>query len=158
MAQTLAGSLALVTCKEPLKNNLTTHIRQHLLEHGFNEVGFYQILSLYGKIDTATQQMIPEPAIALIVQDNLDTACSAIEKAAMERAVTHVDDGFAQAYDLRRRHHEVSGSFIFKNYLDIMCSFATCRAFGIQLSRPQIFLLPYPTLSESSRREFRLTR
>ena len=40
MAQTLAGSLALVTCnlKEPLKSNLASHLRQHLLEHGFNEV------------------------------------------------------------------------------------------------------------------------
>lgn len=52
--------------------------------------------------------MIPEPAIALIVQDNLDIACSAIEKAAMERAVTDVDEGFGQGYELRRRHREVS--------------------------------------------------
>ncbi|KAF9532432.1 Not1-domain-containing protein [Crepidotus variabilis] len=88
MAQRLAGSLALVTCKEPLKSNLSTHIRQFLLEHGFNE------------------QMIPEAAIALIVQDNLDVACSAIEKAAMERAVNDVDEGFAQSYEMRRRHRE----------------------------------------------------
>src|SRR5258707_7838309 len=45
MAQTLAGSLALVTCKEPLKSNLASHIRQHLMEHGFNEVSFYLPLS-----------------------------------------------------------------------------------------------------------------
>lgn len=37
-AQKLAGSLALVTCKEPLRSNLTTHIRNYLLEHGFTEV------------------------------------------------------------------------------------------------------------------------
>ena len=55
------------------------------------------------------QQMLPEPAIALIVQDNLDIACSAIEKAAMERSVADVDDGFVQAYELRRRHCEVGG-------------------------------------------------
>ena len=52
--------------------------------------------------------MIPEPAIALIVQDNLDIACSAIENAAMERAVNEVDESFAQSYELRRRHREVS--------------------------------------------------
>lgn len=40
MAQKLAGSLALVTCKEPLKGNLATHIRQSLADHGFSEVGF----------------------------------------------------------------------------------------------------------------------
>jgi len=38
MAQKLAGSLALVTCKEPLKSNLASHLRQFLVEHGFNEV------------------------------------------------------------------------------------------------------------------------
>ena len=38
MAQKLAGSLALVTCKEPLKSNLATHLRQFLADHGFNEV------------------------------------------------------------------------------------------------------------------------
>jgi CCR4-NOT transcription complex subunit 1 len=38
MAQKLAGSLALVTCKEPLRSNLGTHLRQHLAEHGFAEV------------------------------------------------------------------------------------------------------------------------
>lgn len=43
----------------------------------------------------------------LLVQDNLDVACSAIEKAAMERAISDIDDGFAASYDARRRHREV---------------------------------------------------
>lgn len=43
MAQKLAGSLALVTCKEPLKSNLATHLRQQLTDHGFNDVGFHPI-------------------------------------------------------------------------------------------------------------------
>jgi CCR4-NOT transcription complex subunit 1 len=38
MAQKLAGSLALVTCKEPLRSNLSSHIRQFLGEQGFTEV------------------------------------------------------------------------------------------------------------------------
>jgi CCR4-NOT transcription complex subunit 1 len=37
MAQKLAGSLALVTCKEPLRSNLPAHIRHSLVEHGFPE-------------------------------------------------------------------------------------------------------------------------
>ncbi|KDR81370.1 hypothetical protein GALMADRAFT_239234 [Galerina marginata CBS 339.88] len=89
MAQKLAGSLALVTCKEPLKSNLATHLRQYLIDHGFNE------------------QMVPEQVVLLLVQDNLDIACAAIEKAAMERAVNDVDDGFAPSYDIRRRHREL---------------------------------------------------
>ena len=52
--------------------------------------------------------MVPEQAVLLLVQDNLDIACTAIEKAAMERAVSDVDEGFAASYDVRRRHREVS--------------------------------------------------
>ncbi|KAG6832730.1 hypothetical protein H0H92_012302 [Tricholoma furcatifolium] len=88
MAKKLAGSLALVTCKEPLKTNLATHLRQFLTDHGFSEV-------------------VPEQVVQLIVADNLDIACSAIEKAAMERAVVDVDEGFAASYDARRRHREL---------------------------------------------------
>jgi len=51
--------------------------------------------------------MVPDQVISLLVQDNLDIACSAIEKAAMERAVTDVDEGFATSYEVRRRHREV---------------------------------------------------
>jgi CCR4-NOT transcription complex subunit 1 len=43
MAKKLAGSLALVTCKEPLKSNLATHLRQFLADHGFSEVSFLQL-------------------------------------------------------------------------------------------------------------------
>lgn len=38
MAQKLAGSLAMVTCKEPMRTNLSTHLRQSLNHEGFNEV------------------------------------------------------------------------------------------------------------------------
>ena len=41
MAQKLAGSLALVTCKEPLRSNLSSHMRQFLSEQGFTEVRFF---------------------------------------------------------------------------------------------------------------------
>ncbi|KAF8197388.1 Not1-domain-containing protein [Pholiota molesta] len=95
MAQKLAGSLALVTCKEPLKSNLATHLRQNLIDHGFND------------------QIVTEQVVTLLVQDNLDIACSAIEKAAMERAVTDVDEGFAPSYDVRRRHRELHNAQAF---------------------------------------------
>lgn len=62
--------------------------------------------------------MVPDQIISLLVQDNLDIACSAIEKAAMERAVSDVDEGFTTSYDVRRRHREV----LFFPYLTLkMC-------------------------------------
>ncbi|KIJ29884.1 hypothetical protein M422DRAFT_214789 [Sphaerobolus stellatus SS14] len=88
MARKLAGSLALVTCKEPLKTNLSNHIRHFLTEHGFAE------------------HMVPEPIITMIANDNIDLCCAAIEKAAMDRAVADVNENFTPAFDLRRRHRE----------------------------------------------------
>jgi CCR4-NOT transcription complex subunit 1 len=46
----------------------------------------------------------------LIVADDIDIACSAIEKATKERAVTDVDDAFILAYNDRRMHREVSSA------------------------------------------------
>ena len=43
----------------------------------------------------------------MLVQDNLDIACHAIERAAMDRAILDVDDSFANAFEIRRRHREV---------------------------------------------------
>jgi len=51
--------------------------------------------------------MVPDNVITVLVQENLDIACSAIEKAAMERAIADVDEGFAQSYEARRRHREI---------------------------------------------------
>lgn len=89
MAQKLAGSLALVTCKEPLKSNLGGHLRSSLVDHGFSE------------------QVITEQVLSILVSDNVEVACSAIEKAAMERAVADVDESFATSYEARRRHREL---------------------------------------------------
>ena len=38
MAQNLAGSLALVTCKEPLRSNMANHIRSIFTENGYTDV------------------------------------------------------------------------------------------------------------------------
>ena len=45
--------------------------------------------------------------VSLLVNDNIDNACRAIERAAMDRAKADVDDAFAQAFEARRRHREV---------------------------------------------------
>lgn len=89
MVQNLAGSLALVTCKEPLRTSMITHIRNLLLQNGFVEAN------------------LPEQAILVVVADNLELACSVVERVAMEKAVMEVDDGLSPAYLARRTHREV---------------------------------------------------
>ncbi|EST08344.1 CCR4-Not complex, Not1 subunit, domain of unknown function DUF3819 [Kalmanozyma brasiliensis GHG001] len=86
MAQNLAGSLALVTCKEPLRISMIANARTLLLSNGF------------------TEQNLPEQALMVIMQENLDLACSVIEKAAMDKAVPEVDEGLTNAYSSRREH------------------------------------------------------
>ncbi|KIY43711.1 Not1-domain-containing protein [Fistulina hepatica ATCC 64428] len=91
MAQKLAGSLALVTCKDPLRTHLISYLKSGLSEYGFGDVLFF--LPFYG--------------ILLLVSDNLDLACGAIEKAAMERVVPEIEEALASSYEFRRRHKEV---------------------------------------------------
>ncbi|KAI0320504.1 Not1-domain-containing protein [Amylostereum chailletii] len=107
MAQKLAGSLALVTCKEPLRSNLTNHLRQFLNEQGF------------------TEQMVPDQVVVIIVQDNIDVACQAIEKAAMDRAVAEIDESFAPAYEARRRHRQIGRGQPFWDTAALTSSFFT---------------------------------
>ena len=51
--------------------------------------------------------MAPDQVVLLLVQENIELACRAIEKAAMDRAVADVDENFAASYELRRRHRQV---------------------------------------------------
>jgi CCR4-NOT transcription complex subunit 1 len=45
MVQNLAGSLALVTCKEPLRMSIVAHIRSLMLQNGFSEVSLTRLQS-----------------------------------------------------------------------------------------------------------------
>lgn len=103
--QKLAGSLALVTCKDPLRQTMPGHIRTYLLDHGF------------------TEQVVPDQVIMLIVQDNVDIACEAIEKAAMDRAVREVDNSLGQSYEARRRHRDLRPGAGFWDPLAVQSTF-----------------------------------
>ena len=51
---------------------------------------------------------MPEQAIIIIANDNLELACSVVEKVAMEKAVVEVDDALAPSYMARLKHRERS--------------------------------------------------
>ncbi|KAG1775993.1 hypothetical protein EV702DRAFT_1230723 [Suillus placidus] len=114
MAQKLAGSLALVTCKEPLKSNLGGHLHS-LVDHRFND------------------QTISEQVLAILMQDNVDVACAAIEKAAMERAVTEVDKGFAASYEACRCYRKIVADFYFPIALEQAGILGSCSS-AVKLS------------------------
>ncbi|TGZ79593.1 Not1-domain-containing protein [Ascodesmis nigricans] len=87
MAQRLAGHLALVTCKEPMRLSMVNNIRTVLSQAGVGE------------------SVVSEQAIAMVVNENLETVCQTVEEAAETAAVGHVDDALGPAYALRRRYN-----------------------------------------------------
>ncbi|KAH8129039.1 CCR4-Not complex component, Not1-domain-containing protein [Trichoderma asperelloides] len=83
MVKATAGSLALVTSKEPLRANLTNYMR-----------------SLANDLPSG----LPEGTIIMCVNSNLDLACSIIEKQAEERAVPEIEEMLESDLEHRRRH------------------------------------------------------
>ncbi|PNH04056.1 CCR4-NOT transcription complex subunit 1 [Tetrabaena socialis] len=84
MVSSLAGSLSLVTAKDPLRISLTNQLRQML------------------------QAQVPdngmlEQLISVLVNDNLDLGCTLIEKAATDKAVRDIDKSLQAAYEERAK-------------------------------------------------------
>ena len=87
MVQNLAGSLALVTCKEPLRHSMCNQLRSMLQK--------LQVPTLEANsLEQAAQQ---------IAFENLDLGCNLIEKAATEKAVRDIDSALDTALMLRRK-------------------------------------------------------
>lgn len=94
MVQSLTSSLALVTCKEPLRVSISNHLGS-LLDSSINSsISNDRTLSL---IEQACQQ---------VSSDNLDLGCTLIEKAAADRAIKEIDESLAQEYTFRRKFRE----------------------------------------------------
>lgn len=83
MVKATAGSLALVTSKEPLRANFTNYMRN---------------------LSNDLPQGLPEGTIMMCVNSNLDQGCSIIEKQAEERAVPEIEDMIEGELESRRRH------------------------------------------------------
>lgn len=84
MVRQLAGSLALVTCKEPLKVSMTNYIRMIQQE--------------------CSDQPMPEGLVLMCVNDNLDAACGIVEKAAEEKSLPEIEKVIEPQLEARRRH------------------------------------------------------
>ncbi|KAL3616494.1 hypothetical protein CASFOL_039884 [Castilleja foliolosa] len=94
MVARLAGSLAHVTCKEPLRGSISTQLRSAL--QGLSQASD-----------------ILETAVQLVTNDNLDLGCVLIEQAATEKAVQTIDGEIAQQLTVRRKHRENVGPTFF---------------------------------------------
>ncbi|KAI6783480.1 General negative regulator of transcription subunit-like protein [Emericellopsis cladophorae] len=83
MVKATAGSLALVTSKEPLRANFTNYVR-----------------GLANDLPSG----LPEGTIIMCVNSNIELACSIIEKQAEERAIPEIEQMMAPELENRRIH------------------------------------------------------
>ena len=83
MARSLSGSLASVTCKEPLRMSMGNYIR----------LGAAEIT-----------EPLPEGSILMCVNDNLEMACKIVEKQAEERALPEIEPHLEIEIAKRRQH------------------------------------------------------
>uniref|UniRef100_A0A6N2L7C3 CCR4-NOT transcription complex subunit 1 n=1 Tax=Salix viminalis TaxID=40686 RepID=A0A6N2L7C3_SALVM len=85
MVASLAGSLAHVTCKEPLRSSISSQLRN--------------------SVQGLSTSEILEHAVQLVTNDNLDLGCAVIEQAATDKAIQTIDTEIAQQL-LRRKHRD----------------------------------------------------
>ncbi|KAG6496974.1 hypothetical protein ZIOFF_044857 [Zingiber officinale] len=94
MVGTLAGSLAHVTCKEPLRVALSSNLR-----------GLLQVLNV------ANDRV--EQIVQILTTDHLDLGCAVIENVASEKAVELIDGEMAPSLAAMRKQREASGPAYF---------------------------------------------
>ena len=86
VVKALSGSLALVTCKEPLRMSMSNNIR---------------VLA-----QSQLPDQLPEGSILMFVNDNLDTVCKLVEDSAESFSVAEIDAQLEAAYENRNRHRQ----------------------------------------------------
>lgn len=94
MVASLSGSLAHVTCKEPLRGSISGQLR-----------------NLLQGLTIASDLL--EQALQLVTNDNLDLGCAMIEQAATEKAIQTIDGEIAQQLAIRRKQREGPGASFF---------------------------------------------
>jgi CCR4-NOT transcription complex subunit 1 len=96
MVQNLAGSLALVTCKDPLRVSMGNHLRTLLMANMHQQ---------------PTEGNHVEQVVQFVSADNLELGCNIIEKAATDKAVRDIDDQLKPALTVRRKQREAGQPF-----------------------------------------------
>mmetsp|Transcript_9541 Transcript_9541/g.13845 ORF Transcript_9541/g.13845 Transcript_9541/m.13845 type:complete len:1234 (+) Transcript_9541:3-3704(+) len=119
MVANLAGSLALVTCREPLRASVSNHLRQLLVAAASSPTATVSATATAEGGTTSslsdTVQNVVDQCVSICSQDNLELGCMLIEKAATEKAVRDIDESLSGALTTRKRHKEMTG----KPYYDM---------------------------------------
>ena len=93
MVSSLAGSLALATCKEPLRISIGNHLRTLLAQ-------------------AISDQTIIEQIVQVCSNDNVDVGSALIEKASIDKSIREIDEVLAASILSRRKHRETGQQFV----------------------------------------------
>lgn len=127
IVQNLAGSLALVTCREPLRVSLTTNLKKIFDQHFRTELGLEvsasanqlttdetaeslnisEIVDENGYLISVTEEQIQDIAV-LASKENLELGCKLIKKEVIEKALKKVreDSAIMTAIENRKQAEE----------------------------------------------------
>ena len=95
VVKALSGSLALVTCKEPLRSSINNHSR---------------VLA-----NSMMPGQLPEGSILMFINDNLDAVCKLIEDCAENHSLAEVDAHLEEASEARKAHQQQRPNEPFNN-------------------------------------------
>ncbi|XP_031484449.1 uncharacterized protein LOC116253657 isoform X2 [Nymphaea colorata] len=90
MVASLAGSLAHVTCKEPLRLAISNQLRNYLPSVNMSNLA----------------SDVLEQVVQIVTNDNLDLGCALIEQVATDKALQRIENEFAELLSLRRKQRE----------------------------------------------------
>ncbi|GAM88039.1 hypothetical protein ANO11243_060680 [Dothideomycetidae sp. 11243] len=86
VVKALSGSLALVTCKEPLRMSIMNNIRLLAAQH--------------------LPDQLPEGSILMFLNDNLDIVCKLVEDSAESHSLAEIDAQLEHAVEARQRYRQ----------------------------------------------------
>ncbi len=104
MVANLSGSMALATCREPLRASVSTHLRQLLMSSATGNNAESGNVQLSEEVQNVIDQ-----CVSTCAQDNLELGCLLIEKAATDKAVRDMEEAIAPALQVRKKHREQTG-------------------------------------------------
>jgi CCR4-NOT transcription complex subunit 1 len=126
MVSSLAGSLTIVTCREPLRISISSHL-----------------LNLLSSCNI--DMSIIEPIIQICASDNVELGCKLIEKAATEKAIRDLDEVLAPAFQVRRKHRESGTPYVDTSQINTpgypkdLCESLKVGATGLQASQLPVY-------------------
>lgn len=88
MVRNLTAGMAMITCREQLLSAINTHLKQALMANIVTP--------------SVQQKEMIEQAANIIANDNMELACTFVQKTAVEKAIPEIDKRLMSEYELRK--------------------------------------------------------